>query len=133
MFRKWIVLFLWAVPLVCNAQNIDLLILDKNYNEALFQIRKNLEVRPDAELYLKLANVYRQLLMPLFAANSLENSIAMDSTNSKYLAEYADLQTDLGNPYKAVAYYQRAVVYSPEDFNLQYKLGRAFMSIENYQ
>lgn len=133
MFRKWIALLLWAVPLACTAQNIDLLILNKNYNEALFQIRKNLEVRPDAELYLKQANVYRQLLMPLFAANSLENSIAMDSTNSKCLAEYADLQTDIGNPYKAVAYYQRAVVYSPEDFNLQYKLGRAFMGIENYQ
>ena len=57
----------------------------------------------------------------------------MDSTNSKYLAEYADLQSELGNPYKAVAYYQRAVINSPVDFNLQYKLGRAFMNVENYQ
>ena len=133
MITKWIALFLFAVPLACFAQNIDLLILNKNYQEALLQINKRLEVQPDAELYLKQANVYRQLLKPLFAANSLENSISMDSTNSKYLAEYADLQSELGNPYKAVAYYQRAVINSPEDFNLQYKLGLAFMNVENYQ
>ena len=133
MITKWIALFLFAVPLACFAQNIDLLILNKNYQEALLQINKRLEVQPDAELYLKQANVYRQLLKPLFAANSLENSISMDSTNSKYLAEYADLQSELGNPYKAVACYQRAVINSPEDFNLQYKLGRAFMNVENYQ
>ena len=133
MITKWIALVLFVVPLACFAQNIDLLILNKNYQEALLQINKRLEVQPDAELYLKQANVYRQLLKPLFAANSLENSISMDSTNSKYLAEYADLQSELGNPYKAVAYYQRAVINSPEDFNLQYKLGRAFMNVENYQ
>ena len=133
MITKWIALVLFVVPLACFAQNIDLLILNKNYQEALLQINKRLEVQPDAKLYLKQANVYRQLLKPLFAANSLENSISMDSTNSKYLAEYADLQSELGNPYKAVAYYERAVINSPEDFNLQYKLGRAFMNVENYQ
>ena len=133
MFRKWIALLLWAVPFACAAQNIDLLILNKNYNEALLPIRKSLEVQPDPELYLKQAFVYRQLSKPLLAANSLENSISLDSTNSKYLAEYADLLTELGNPYKAVSFYQRAVNSSIEDFNLKYKLGRAFMNIENYQ
>ena len=70
MFRKWIALLLWSVPLACFTQNIDLLILNKNYQEALFHINKRLEIQPDAELYLKQANVYRQLLKPLFAANS---------------------------------------------------------------
>lgn len=133
MFRKWIALLLWAVPLACAAQNIDLLILNKNYNEALSQIRKNLEVRPDAELYFKQGLIYRQLSKLLYAERSFENSISLDSTNSKYLAEYADLLTEFGNPYKAVTYYQRAADHSIEDFNLKYKLGRAFMNIENYQ
>jgi len=133
MFRKWIALLLWAVPFACAAQNIDLLILNKNYNEALSQIRKNLEVRSDAELYFKQGMIYRQLSKPLFAERSFENSISLDSTNSKYLAEYADLLTEYGNPYKAVTFYQRAADYSIEDFNLKYKLGRAFMNIENYQ
>jgi len=133
MFRKWIALLLWAVPFACAAQNIDLLILNKNYNEALSQIRKNLEVRPDAELYFKQGLIYRQLSKPLYAEWSFENSISLDSTNSKYLAEYADLLTEFGNPYKAVTYYQRAADHSIEDFNLKYKLGRAFMNIENYQ
>lgn len=133
MFRKWIALLLWAVPFACAAQNIDLLILNRNYNEALSQIRKNLEVRPDAELYFKQGVIYRQLSKPLDAERSFENSISLDSTNSKYLAEYADLLTEFGNPYKAVTFYQRAADHSIEDFNLKYKLGRAFMNIENYQ
>jgi len=133
MFRKWIALLLWAVPFVCAAQNIDLLILNKNYNEALSQILKSLEVRPDAELYFKQGVIYRQLSKPLYAERSIMNSISLDSTNCKYLVEYADLLTELGNPYKAVSYYQRAADYSIEDFNLKYKLGRAFMNVENYQ
>lgn len=133
MFGKWIALLLWAVPFTCAAQNIDLLILNKNYNEALSQIRKNLEVRPDAELYFKQGMIYRQLSKPLYAERSIENSISLDSTNCKYLVEYADLLTELGNPYKAITFYQRAVDYSIEDFNLKYKLGRAFMNVENYQ
>ena len=132
MIRKLIALFLFAIPLACGAQNIDLLILNKNYNEALFQIKQNIDVRPDAELYFKQGLIYRQLLKPISAERSIENSISLDSTNSRYLAEYADLQTEIGNPFKAISFYKRASFYSPDDFNLQYKLGRAFMNTENF-
>jgi tetratricopeptide (TPR) repeat protein len=133
MFRKWIALLLWAVPLAGGAQNIDLLILNKNYPQALVQIDKSLKVSPDAELYLKQAVIYRQLSKPLRAEKSLENAIEMDSMNVKYLVEYADLQTEFGNPYRAVTYYHRAVVSSPDDLNLKSKLGKAYMNIEDYE
>ena len=132
MIRKWIALLLFAIPLACGAQNIDLLILNKNYNEALSQIKQNLDVCPDAELYFKQGLIYRQLLKPVSAERSIENSISLDSTNSRYLVEYADLQTEIGNPFKAISFYQRASFYSPDDFSLQYKLGRAFMNTENF-
>lgn len=133
MVKKWFAILLFAAPFVAAAQNIDLLILNKNYREALLQINRNLEVRPDAELYFRQANVYRLLSEPMNAAKSLENSIAIDSTNSKYLVEYADLQADLGNPYKAITFYGRAVDNSPDDLNLKYRLGKAYMNIEDYQ
>jgi tetratricopeptide (TPR) repeat protein len=133
MFRKWIVCILWAVPFVGTAQNIDLLILDKNYQQALIQINKRLDVRPDADTFLKKSQVYRMLNKPISAANSLENAIAKDSLNILYLAEYADLQTELGNNYKAVQFYQRAVDLSTGDLNLKSKLGKSYMNVENYQ
>jgi tetratricopeptide (TPR) repeat protein len=133
MFRKWIVCILWAVPFVGTAQNIDLLILDKNYQQALIQINKSLDVRPDADTFLKKSQVYRMLNKPISAANSLENAIAIDSLNILYLAEYADLQTELGNNYKAVQFYQRAVDLSTGDLNLKSKLGKSYMNVENYQ
>jgi len=132
MFRKWIALLLWAVSFSGAAQNIDLLILNKNYNEALSAIEKGLKVNPDAELYWKQANVYKQLIKPLHAVKSLENSIAMDSANCKYLVEYAELQAELGNHYKALQFFQKAVDYSKDDLNLKCKLGKAYMNIDNY-
>lgn len=133
MFRKWIVCILWAVPFVGTAQNIDLLILEKNYPQALIQINKSLVVHPEADMYLKKAQVYRMLNKPISAARSLENAIAIDSLNIKYLAEYADLQTELGNNYKAVQFYQKAVEYSPDDLILKSRLGRAYMNSEDFQ
>jgi len=53
--------------------------------------------------------------------------------NSKYLVEYADLQAELGNPYRAVTFYQRAVDVSPDDLNLKCRLGKAYLNIEDYQ
>lgn len=126
-------MILWAVPLIGAGQNVDLLILDRNYSQALLQIEKSLEVRSDAELYLKQANIYQQLSKPLYAVKSLENSISLDSTNSKYLAEYAELQAEMGNPYKAVIYYQKAVDNSKDDLNLKCRLGKAYMNIEDYK
>ena len=133
MFRKWIIIFLWAVPFVGAAQNIDLLILDKNYQQALEQINRSLDVHPEAEMYLKRALVYRMLNKPILAAKSIENAIASDSLNVEYLAEYADLQAELGNHYKALLFYGKAVDYSNNDLNLKFKLGKAYINIENYQ
>jgi len=132
MFRKWIAVFLCAIPSLVFAQNIDILILNKDYPEALSAIQKSLAAQPSAELYFKQGTIYRQIAMPVKAEQAFACSVALDSTNSKYLAEYADLQTELGNPFSAIPYYQRASLYAPEDFNLKYKLGRAYMSSENF-
>lgn len=132
MFRKWIAFLACAIPSLVFAQSIDHLILNKNYQEALSVIRKNLEVQPSAEMFFKQGMIYRQLSMPINAEQSYKNSVALDSTNSKYLAEYADLQTELGNPFSAIPFYQKASLYAPEDYNLKYKLGRAYMASENF-
>ncbi len=132
MLRKWITTFVCAIPSFAFAQNIDNLIFNKNYQEALSAINQNIEVKPGAELYFKQGLVYRQLSRPTEAEQSYQNSVALDSTNAKFLAEYADLQTELGNPFKAIPLYQKASLYAPEDYNLRYKLGRAYMSSDNY-
>lgn len=133
MFRKWIATLLFAIPLACFAQNIDLLILNKNYPEALTQIKRTLAVSPDAELYFKQGMIYRQISMPLYAERSISQAIALDSTNSRYLDEFADLQMELGNPFKAIPYYQKASLFQPEDYDLKFRLGKAFMSTENLE
>lgn len=138
MFRKWFVLLAFIVPSVSVAQSIDLLILNKNYCEALVQIEQqladsNATITADAELYFKQASVYRQLSEHLKAVKSLENAMAIDTASSKYLNEYADLQAELGDFYHAIEFYRRAVLHSPDDLNLKYKLGRTYLYIEDFQ
>jgi len=138
MFRKWFYFLALVVPLVSGAQNIDLLILNKNYPEALVQIEQQLAdstdtIAVDAELYFKQAIVYRQLSEHLKAVKSLVNAIAIDTASSKYLNEYADYQAELGNYYQAIESYKRAILYSPDDLNLKYKLGRTYLYVEDYQ
>jgi tetratricopeptide (TPR) repeat protein len=133
MFRKWIAILFCVVSFGASAQNIDLLILNKNYYQALSLIENSLEESPDAELYWKQAHVFKQLIKPLAAAKSLENAIAMDSLNCKYLVEYAELQAELGNHFKALRFYQKAADHSNDDLNLNFKLGKAYLNVENYQ
>lgn len=133
MLKQWIAFLFCAIPFLSFAQNIDLLILNKNYAEALSQIELKLNAEPKAELYFKQGTIYRQLSMPLHAQQSIQKSIALDSLNSIYLTEYADLLSELGSPGNAIPYYQKATLYSPEDFNLKYKLGRAFINAEDFQ
>lgn len=133
MFRKWIALLFIAFPSVCSAQNIDLLILNRDCSAALSQIKRTLEVGPKAELYFKQGIIYRQISMPVSAEYSISKAIALDTANCHYLAEYADLQMELGNPFKAIPYYQKASFYQPEDFDLKFRLGKAFMSTENFE
>jgi len=60
MFRNLITLFLWAVSFSSLAQNVDLLLLNKKFPEALVLIGKSLEVQKDAELNMMQAYALRQ-------------------------------------------------------------------------
>jgi len=133
MFRKWIAILFVAFPAICLAQSVDLLILNKNYKEALRQISEELKVSQDAELYFKQGLIYRQISMPLNAENSISRAIALDTENCRYLAEYADLQMELGNPYKAIPFYQRASLCQPDDYDLKFKLGKAYMFTDDFE
>jgi tetratricopeptide (TPR) repeat protein len=133
MIGKWMAFLLTVLPIVSTAQNIDLLIFNKKYSEALSSINRELAIQPNADLYFKKGDVYRRMSKPLDAELAIERAISLDSTNSGYLSEFADLQLELGNPFKAIPYYRRASFLAPDDFDIQYRLGRAYIVAENYE
>jgi len=137
MFQKWLIILVLGIPTFVDAQNVDLSILNKNYSEALIQIDEILadttqSPQVHAELFSKQSYIYKIRSEYPKAIRSLEQSIVKDSTNSRYLNEYADLQVDLGNWYKAIEYYLSAINLSPDDLTLKYKLARIYTNVENF-
>lgn len=133
MKLKTFILVLLILPFQLFSQTIDELILNKKYDRALDHISKQIQEKPEAELYFKQAVIYKEQSMPLFACKSLETALFYDPQNSLYLAELGENYTSLGNIYQTVDCYRRAVDLSPKDLSLKAKLGRAYISIDDFQ
>lgn len=132
MIQKTIILVLLILPFNLFAQSIDELILNKKYDKALDQISVKIQEKPEAELYFQQAVIYKEQSMPLLACKSLEQAIFYDPQNSLYLAELGENYSSLGNIYQTVECYRRAVEFSPKDLSLKAKLGRAYISIDDF-
>lgn len=132
MKQKTIILFLLILPFQLFAQSIDELILNKKYDKALDRIAAQIQEKPETELYFKQAVVYKEQSKPLLACKSLEQALFYDPQNSLYLAELGENYSSLGNIYQTVECYRRAVDLSPKDLSLKGKLGRAYISIDDF-
>ena len=132
MKQKTIILILLILPFQLFAQSIDELILNKKYDKALDRIADKIQEKPEAELYFKQAIVYKEQSNPLQACKSLEQALFYDPQNSLYRAELGENYSSLGNTYQTVDCYSRAVDLSPNDLSLKAKLGRAYMSVDDF-
>lgn len=133
MIQKSIILILLILPIHLFAQSIDELILNRKYDKALERLSEQIQEKPEAELYFKQAVIYEEQSKPFFAASSLEKALFYDPKNSLYLSELGDNYTALGNLYQAVKCYQNAVVLSPSDLSLKGKLGRTYISLDDFK
>ncbi len=135
MFRKIIhsICLLLFVAVAANAQDIDLLILNRNYNEALAAIGKKLEASPGAELYFKEGVVYEKLMNFDKAVTSFEKACRADSTKTLYWEELAEANSSLGNYFDAINYFQKAVDLAPRNIQIKGKLAQAYLNLKDYE
>lgn len=133
MIQKTIILILFILPFQLFSQSIDELILNKKYDKALDRISSKIQEEPKAELYFKQAVIYKEQSKPLLACKALEKAMFYDPQNSLYLAELGENYSSLGNIYQTVDCYRRAVELSPKDLSLKAKLGRAYISIDEFE
>jgi len=130
-------LFIFLILLISSvqlfSQSIDELILNKKYNKALDKISLKIQEKPEAGLYFKQAVIYEAQSKPMLAAKSLEQALFYDPENSLYLSELGDNYLSLGNLYQAVDCFRRAAELSPNDLSLKGKLGRAYISIDDFK
>ena len=112
---------------------IDLLILNKNYREALKQIDKKIEKQPSVQLYLKKGLVYNNLQNYQKALEAFSAGYQLDPTNVDIMEEMAENLATLGNYYGATPFFQNVKELEPNNLTLIAKMGRNYINLDDYK
>ncbi len=127
--------FLFLLSLMCGisfvsfAQNeIDLLILNKKYNEALAKIEQQILQSPTSENYFKKGLIYGNLQKYKEAVSAFSEALKFQPDNVEILSEIAEDLSILGNQQDAIGYYKKAISIEPQNLALKAKLGRVYIS-----
>jgi tetratricopeptide (TPR) repeat protein len=116
-----------------SQEKIDLLIVNKKYEEALQQIDKRIEKQPDGNLYFKKGLVLNFMQKFQEAVSAFSLALEFEPENSDILVELADALSTLGNYYDANSFYEKAVELQPLNLSLNGKLGRNYIQLGKYQ
>ena len=112
---------------------IDLLILNKNYQEALKQIDKKIDKQPTVQLYLKKGLVYNNLQNYQEALEAFSAGYQLDPTNVDIMGEMAENLATLGNYYGATPFFQKVKELEPNNLTLIAKMGRNYINLDDYK
>ena len=127
-------LLLCIIPYFTDAQNeIDQLILNKDYSKALVEIQHKLNEKPSSGLYLKKGAVYQALQDYQNAVSAYTEGLLIEPENISLLEETAECFTTLGNNIDAIAFFEKANSLAPENLVLAGKLGRVYINEKEYK
>ena len=124
----FIILFLSFSIFSFSQNKIDLLLLNKDYKEALTEIDIQIVKNPSAQLYYKEGLIYNNLQNYQSALNSFTTALQLDPNNSQIIGEIAEGLSIIGNQYDAVEFFKRAIELEPDNLTLKGKLGRVFIN-----
>ncbi|WP_163714281.1 tetratricopeptide repeat protein [Mangrovibacterium lignilyticum] len=124
---------LFAIALTAKAQNaIDLLILNRQYTEALQTIEEQLQLDANAGLLFKRGLIQEKLTDYEAAILSFGSACEMEPENTAYWEELADAHSALGNYLNAIAYFQQAIQIDTTDIHLKGKLAQCYINLKAY-
>ncbi len=111
-----------------SQEEIDLLILNKDYEQAIQTINNRLVITPNANLYFKKGIVYSNLQNYQEALNAFSEALLLEPNSVEILSEMADNLATLGNQQDAEEFYKKAIQIDPENLTLKAKLGRVYIN-----
>lgn len=116
-----------------SQDKIDLLILNKNYNEALSQIDIQINRNPSAQLYFKKGLIYNNQQNYQKALKSYSDALQLDPNNVEILGEMAEGLSTLGNIFDAITFYKKVIELDTTNLVLTGKLGRVYINLKEYK
>jgi tetratricopeptide (TPR) repeat protein len=116
-----------------SQEEIDLLILNKNYKEAITLIEQQINQNPTADLYFKKGLILSSLQNYQDAVNLFSEALKLQPDNPEIISEMAEGLAILGNYKEASPYFQKSVKLQPENLTLAAKLGKNYISLKDYK
>lgn len=127
------IIFLTGLSFFAFSQKkIDLLILNKDYEGALFQINQQIKQNPSAQLYFKKGMVFTILQNYQEALNSFTEALTLEPNNPDILGEMAEGLSLIGNYHDAIPYFHDAIKQSHNNLSLSAKLGRNYINLKYF-
>ena len=133
MYKIAASIILVLVPYLVFSQDIDILIVNNRYKEALEQINLQNEKHPTVELYYKQGLIYSRLQDYQNAILAYEKALELDSCSSEILCELGEANSVLGNNHNAIAYFERAVERDSANLPLAGKLGKTYINLKEFR
>ena len=115
-----------------SQENIDRLILERNYEKALQLIDRKLEGRVEYELLLKKGLILSKLQNYQGAIAVFRECLAFEPANPLVLNEIAEACSLLGNNADAAKWYEDALRFDPDNLPLKGNLGRTYISLKEF-
>lgn len=121
--------FLCVISFISYSQDeIDLLILNKKYDDALVKIEQQISLNPTAQSFFKKGMVFSNLQKYQEAVIAFSEALKLQPDNVEILSEMAEGLSILGNQQDAVYYYNKAINIEPQNLALKAKLGRVYIN-----
>jgi len=121
--------FIFGITIVSYSQEeVDLLILNKKYDEALAKIEQQISQNPTAQIYFKKGVVFSNLQKYQEAVKAFSEALKFEPGNIEIITELAEDLSILGNQHDAITYYKKALKIEPNNLALKAKLGRVYIS-----
>lgn len=114
-------------------QEIEMLIINRDYTGALNLIEKEISTNPSAELFYKKGVVLNSLQNYGEAILAFQNAIQTDSVNPVIMAELAENYAILGNYHDAAFWFEKTAAIQPENLSLLAKNGRNSISLKDFK
>jgi len=124
-------IFLSGISMVSFSQEeIDILILNKNYDKALSKIEQQIGQNPSSGLYFKKGILYNSLQNYQESVKAFSEALQLDPDNPEILSEMAEGLSVIGNQQDAVSFFKKAIEIEPENLAIKAKLGRVYINMK---
>lgn len=134
MAKIYILLIFLIAPRLVSGQDIDLMILKGEYDNALQLIESKLaENDSQPILYQKQGSILQMRFDFENALRSYEKAYLLDSTNSRVLNDLAEVHTALGNYRQALPLFKKLYCTDTTNAANAVKLSRAYFNQRSYQ